>query len=495
MTRIALGGGSYVSRSLAASAQRCLNLYPEIPPPNENAGSPPTFFATAPPTYYLTPGLVQIAATTPGVGRGLYQCTQDANLLYGVIGPNLFSFNAATNDLTVIGQITAGATPVSMQDNGLVLVIADGTPTGGWYVTLGTNSLVTIADAAWQGATSIVVLDTYLGFSVPGKAEWYLSPSNYIGNSTPFDPLYVATKSTYPDPIVGMSAVNGLIWLIGDKTSEAWYDAGAADFPFQRVPQVLIQHGCVAPASISSNDGAVYFLSRDQQGRGVVLAIEGEAIARITTFPIEYAISQYAVISDAIGMTYQQQGHAFYVLTFPSADKTWVYDVASQMWHERCSLDAQGNEHCVLFNALAYASTTVAMDKASGLIYRLDPGAYTDNGMPIKRQRCFAHMIGDGTRIFHRRFVADLSPANSPQYSLLLDWSDNRGFSFGSALEMPMGIAGAPATVGMYDTYTLGGYTWWRLGYSRDRVYRLTWTAPLELALQGAWVQADAAAS
>ena len=488
MTRIALGGSYYQSRSLAASAQNCLNLYVEPPSPNENAGSPPTFYSTAPPTHYLTPGLVQLATTTPGVARGLYQSSQTPGLLYGVIGPNVFTFNALTNVVTVVGTISNLTTPVFMQDNGLVLVIVDGTvpvvagSPGGWFLTLGTSAVHPINDSAWLGATSIAYIDTFLVFSQPGTNQWFCAPSNYLGNSTPFDPLYIASKSTYPDLLVGMAAVNQLVWLIGTETCEPWYDAGATDFPFQRVPQVLIQHGCAAVASIATNDGAIFFLSKDQQGQCVVLQIAGEQALRVSTFPIEYAISQYAVISDAKGMTYQQQGHTFYVLTFPTADKTWVYDVSTQLWHERCSTDSSGDEHAVLWNCLAYGGSTVALDASAGIIYRLDPGVYTDNGAPITRQRAFAHMIGDATRVFYRRFVADMASA-STAVAVSLDWSDDRGLTFGNPVLLTLS--------GNYGD----ALTWWRLGYARDRVFRLTWTAAEEVALQGAWIQADAGSS
>jgi hypothetical protein len=54
--------------------------------------------------------------------------------------------------------------------------------------------------------------------------------------------------------------------------------------------------------------------------------------------PLEYAIQSYGNITDAIGYTYQQDGHPFYVLIFPSAEATWVYDVSTQLWHERAGV-------------------------------------------------------------------------------------------------------------------------------------------------------------
>jgi len=456
---------------------------PEPPPPSENAGSPPVFFSTAPTTYYPTPGLVSLAGSAAGAGRGLHRSSQSGFVIYGVVGPHVFVYNTQTNALTFIGAITDLSTPVEMEDNGLVMVIVDGTPTGGWYVNLATNAITAISDPSFLGATSVIVLDTFMMFNQPGTSNWYSSPSNYEGNSTPFDPLFIAGKDTYPDIIIGMACVNQIIWLIGAETTEAWYDAGAPDFPFQRVPEVLIQHGCAAPYSIATNDSSVFFLSKDQQGQSVVLQIAGYQAVRVSTYPIEFAISQYSTISDAIGMTYQQGGHTFYVLTFPTADHTWVYDVSTQLWHERCSLDASGGERAVMWNALAYGNgPTIALDKSSGLIYRLDPKALNDNGTPIKRQRAFAHLLGDGNRIFHRRFMADMEPTNFPDV-ISLDWSDDRGFSYGT-----------PVTMSLLNNFA-GSMTWWRLGYARDRVYRLTWTAAVETALQGCWLMADSGSS
>jgi hypothetical protein len=41
------------------------------------------------------------------------------------------------------------------------------------------------------------------------------------------------------------------------------------------------------------------------------------------------------VVSDAIGYTYTEEGHEFYVLILPTADATWVYDLTTGYWHQR----------------------------------------------------------------------------------------------------------------------------------------------------------------
>ena len=70
----------------------------------------------------------------------------------------------------------------------------------------------------------------------------------------------------------------------------------------------------------------------------------------------------------------------------------------------------------------------------------------------------------------------------TPTCELCLDWSDDRGHTFGVPVCQPMNSWGY-----------LTSLQWQRLGMARDRVFRLTWTCADHTALQGAWVTAIAA--
>jgi hypothetical protein len=65
---------------------------------------------------------------------------------------------------------------------------------------------------------------------------------------------------------------------------------------------------------------------------------------------------------------------------------------------------------------------------------------------------------------------------------LYLDWSDDRGHTFGNPVGQDMNSRGY-----------LTSLQWQRLGMTRDRVFRLTWTCADHTALQGAWITAEAA--
>lgn len=276
---------------------------------------------------------------------------------------------------------------------------------------------------------------------------------------------------------------------MGELTTEVWYNSGAADFTFQQMPGAFIEHGCVAKYSVAAQDLSIYWLSQDKQGQCLVLKGGGYRATRISTHAIENVISQYSIVSDAIGFTYQAGGHVFYVLTFPAANATWVYDEATEVWHQRAWTDAHGNLNRHRANCMANAyGRNIVGDWQTGTLYAFNSNNFTDNGQPISRIRSFPHMIEDNKRITYNGFVADMdvgtdtgavdgsTPANPPKISLR--WSNNRGATFGNRIEQDMGAGG--------EYYK--NIQWGRLGLARDRVFELSWSAPTATALNGCFI-------
>jgi len=474
MPRINLSGGTYQSRSAAVAAQRCLNLYPEPIPAVE--GEPIQF------AFYPTAGTKSLCDVGYGPVRCLYTTSQGD--LIAVAGP-MVVLVGSSGTLTRIGIITGDQTQVRMQDNGLTLFIVTGSKNAGWYCSLPTatdtsyGELTQIIDDAFYGSQTVAVIDTFLLFTQPDSNHWYVSPANFTNETdTPFDSLYIASKTSYPDQIIGLAVLAQSIWIFGQQTTEVWYNSGAADFPFQRNPSVVGLHGCIAAASIAHTFGAVYWLGRDPAGQAVVFEGQANTAESISSFPITQALQSYGDLSDAIGHTYQQGGHRYYVLTLPSVGKTWVYDAEVRLWHERCGLDADGNETGIRANCWASAYGRVYCgDRQNGVIYEVSPDYLDDAGTPIKRQRAFPHLLTSGTRGIHRQFTLDMQ--NGSGVTVDVDWSDDRGATFGAAQSLALG-----ATGNVWPTL-------WRLGMARDRVYRITWTGAAQTALMGAFINVD----
>lgn len=472
--RVSLLGGTYQARSIIANAQRCVNLYPET---NQQD-------APVPITHYPTAGLALLAADTQAGWRCLYRASNGA--LYGVVAQNVYSLDGNWTR-TLLGTITSVQTPVSMIDNGLVIVVVDGTPNG-YSINMGTNQFLLITDAAFYGADRADYIDTFFVFNKPGTNQMYASPSEWIPGIA-FDPLAIAAKSGYPDLIQGLIVMHREIWILGTLTTEIWYDAGAPDFPFAILPGTFIEHGCAAKYSIIKAGLSVFWLSQDLRGTAIVIKGHDYAAQRISTFALENEFQTYATVTDAIGYTYQLSGHVFYALVFPTANKTWVWDDSTSLWHEEAWTDANGNLNRHRANCAAFANNKVICgDWENGNLYTYDLNTYTDNGGPITRIRSFPHLLNDNKRVMYNQFIADMDVGESTGSdgftdqappTITLRWSDDRGRTFGSGIQQSLGGPG--------QTYT--NIQFRRLGMARDRVFELSWSVPIKTALNGAFVE------
>lgn len=467
MARVRLNGGYYVARSLIVSAQRCLNLYPELVPQQQGE--------QVQVVDYPTPGLRALSTPpTSGAGRCLYMATSGD--LYGVVGNSVYYITPSWV-FTLLGTIAVGANPVSMQDNGTDLLIADGT-SNSYQIHLATKAFSSAPITDYNGADRLDTVDTYILGNVPDTRTFFSSDSNALT----FDPLWIANKSGYPDDLVCVVVVNREIWLMGAQTCELWIDAGNADFPFQIMPGPFIQHGVGAKYSVAKQGQEIFWLSQDAYGNNICMLGKGYDAGRISTHAIEAAWGKYSTTSDAVGFCYQQGGHQFYMLSFPTADKTWCYDVQSSLWHERAWSDTNGVEHRHRAGCAAFAyNVNVVADWETGALYALDQEVFDDVGAPIVRRRCFPHMTDDGDRVLYAQFIADVAAGadlvtGTPL--ILLSWSDDRGMTYGNP------ISGSLGAMGEYLT----SVQWQRLGLGRDRVFSLSWADPVKTALQGAWI-------
>lgn len=455
--------------------------------------------------HYPTPGLRLLGTLPQGPVRAIKQATN--GYIYAVAGSGVYLVDAATWVGTLLGSITPMRPyPVSMQDNGNTMVIVDGTG-GGWTVDLASHAFAAISDEAFYGADRVDYLDTYLLFNKPGTPQFYSSDSL----ATTFDSLYFANKESFSDLLVTLAVAKREIWLLGDRTTEIWYDAAAVDaasglvlFPFQQVQSVFVDQGCRARYSVATYDDGVYWLSQSRAGQGIVVVGKNYKTERISTYAIEAVLTTYPRIDDAIGFVYSLAGHVFYVLTFPHADATWSYDITTQQWHEWKWIDDNGEEHRHRANCCYNINGGVVVgDWQNGNLYAVELTALTDNGQPIKRQRAWPHIINEMDRVYYRQFVADLETGTSPtavatsipivpppptlvptDNLVWLDWSDDRGHSFGNPVSQSAGERGEYLTSIQFQ----------RLGYARDRVFRLTWSVPEATALQGAFIEVAGAA-
>src|SRR5690606_33725056 len=209
MPAVNLLGQPYAGKSLIASAQRAINLYAEV---NDKT-------APVPITYYQFPGNERFAGPLADApSRGIYRTSKGT--VYTVVGPTIYLVQSNGN-MIAVGGIADRASQVSMADNGLAVVLVDGSTTG-YAIDMETNDFGPIIDPSFYGADQVRFLDTFFVFNRPGTNQFYISLSmvSYalLTAGTSFDPLDIAAKSGFADPIVALLVIQKNLWLIGALT-------------------------------------------------------------------------------------------------------------------------------------------------------------------------------------------------------------------------------------------------------------------------------------
>jgi len=353
-------GSAYVARSVNAADNRMVNLFPEIVP---EGGKEPAFLQRA-------PGLTTLVTVGTGPIRGLWTF---GNYGYAVSGDTLFKIDS--NWTAVAKGTVGGSGPVSMADNGTQLFIAANPQ--GYIYNVSTDVFQQITDPDFPGAGTVGYIDGYFTFSEPNSQKIWVTQ---LLEGTSVDPLEFASAEGNPDNVVAVFVDHREVWVFGTNSTEVWYDAGLLDFPLARIQGAFNELGCAAPYSIAKMDNQVYWLGKDARGQGIVYKAAGYIGQRVSTHAIEWQMQEYSNLTDAVGYTYQQDGHSFYVLNFPSADTTWVYDVATGAWHERASF-ANGDFNRHRANSqMFFNATTVVGDYQNGKIYEFDLNVYADDG-------------------------------------------------------------------------------------------------------------------
>lgn len=392
--------GAYASQSPLGDCEECINLYPE---PIESPGAA---WAAA---LYPTPGQRSFLSLSDVGTRALFSM---AARTHGVVGGHVYElFSTMTG--TSRGPVAQDNYPAQIVDNGAVgnqrLFSTGG---NAYNLDLTTNLLTQVLTG---DATMIGMIDTYfLAFNIlTSRFRW-----SGINNGTSWGALDFASRSIAPDPWQAMVVDdNRQIWLIGSQTGEVWYDSGGTP-PFTPIPGAVFGFGTIAPFSVKVAGDRVIWLSGTKNGAGQVVSARGYSPERISTYAVETAIAGYArtsMITDAEALVYEDQGHVFYALSFPSANATWVFDTTTNVWHKRGTWNANLNRFDIWsprVHAYAFGQHLVG-NRSTGTISTMDVTVGTESdGSAIRRVRVPPPIWKDADtrRMFISRFQLQAEP-------------------------------------------------------------------------------------
>ena len=458
-------GPAYLGRSTAIESEKCINWYLEVSGPNAKSR-----MALIP-----TPGMISFTHLV-GAARGMYTLN---DTLYVVAAGGMYAVDT-DGVVTLLGTLDTTSGRVSFADNGVQIMVVDGT--SGYTYTLATTTFAKITHAGFPANPEhVTFIDGFFLVNIADSGKFYKSG---LYDGTTWNALWFATAESSSDNVVNIKEFNDEVWLFGEFTIEPWYNNGAGDFPYAQRGNAVIDAGTVAPWSVAEMDNSLFWLGQSKRGEKVIFRTEGYQKRRISTHAIEFAFDTYSDISDAFGFTYIEEGHSFYALTFPTAGVTWVYDASipdpAMAWHQRSS---NGDGGRWLVDSYAYFNGDHYVSEYNDIhIFRMSHSAFDENGSAIRRVRTSPHVHIDRERVFINTleivFKAgvglQMGQGSDPQAMIRI--SRDGGKTWGSEIWRSIG------KVGEY----LRRVRVQKIGMSYDFVFELTVTDPIDAEIVSA---------
>jgi hypothetical protein len=430
----------------------------------------------------------------------MYTSSPGAVVTAAISGTTL-TVASVTSGTLYVGQTIQGA---GITTQTIITALGTGTGGAGTYTINNSQTVASITmyalnwtvlpstDGAFSGGETCDIVDNYFVYNRPASQQFgasgVLSP---ISGSTSF-----SSKDGSPDNLVALIVDHREVYLMGEASSEVWTDVGGNPFPFQRIPGTSTQHGIAAKFSVARFGDSFCYVSRNNRGQAQIMQMKGYVPTRISNHAVENSITnQY--VDDAIAWTYQLEGHEVYVVSFPTLELTWAYDLASGMWHKWLYTNNDGTYTRHRGNCCAVFQGMVLLgDYQNGNIYELDKNNYTDNGQNVRRLRRAPHLVSD----FQRQYFDELQIQFQPGVGLtgittplnnevvgadpqaMLRWSNDGGSTYSNEHWTTIG------KIGKYKNRAI----WRRLGTARDRVFEVVVSDPINAVIISANLKATA---
>lgn len=369
---------------------------------------------------------------------------------------------------------------------------------GNLYVlTLSTNVLTVVNMAQLQGGpNSVMQIDFADGYFFAWFINTHTFQMSKLEDGTTWSGLDVSTVSLFPDNFVSFKCDHREAQFFSSKKSAGYYNAGAGFPPYIPIQGAFAEFGAGATFATVQLDNSIFWISQDERGGAMAKRLNGYTDQRVSTHAVEFAWQKYTTVADARAYTYQEDGHSFWVIYFPSANATWVYDVSTQFWHQRGAWNAvsgtydadHSQSHMFIFGK------HLVGDWASGNIYEQSTSIYTDNGGILRALRRSPTANKDNKWIYFSEIEIDQEPGLGPQPPLLdgngdprppqimLRWSNDGAKTWSSTFLLNCGMAGEYGARARKM----------QLGRARKRVWEIAVTDPIAWRIANAYVQASA---
>jgi len=451
-------GETHQSRSKPLSNQVSQNFYSELA---DNTAVKSPF------VLHGFPGMLLHGTIASGKDRGMIFHQQ---VVYKVTGTKLYSV-ASDGTHTELGDIP-GSSRCILDGIGSNVVITTG---GSAYVWDG-STISTVSDPDLETPNSCTHLNNQIIYDGDGGRFG----SSDVGDATNIDGLNYATAESRADDLLRVKAFDQLLYLLGVESIEVWWNSGVGNPPFDRLQGGIIEVGLGALYSASCNKDYMYLLGNDNQ----VYQIKQTSKNVVSTIGIHGQIAEFDTIDDAIGFCFTLEGQNFYLVNFPSADKSFLFSEKTG-WHTLSSGNKGGRSFANSY-VFGHRKHLVA-DYRGGNIYEWKLNQYTDNDEEIIRIRDTAPLHsglfgkpGKNITINYLELVMETGvglvsgQGSNPKISLSI--SDNGGRTFGTENWSSIGKSGD------FQQKVI----WTALGQYQSPIFRFMISDPIPISIHSA---------
>ncbi len=456
---INLTGSTYKSRSRPLSKQVTQNFYPELV---DNTAPKSRF------VLHSFPGM-KLFGTATGTDRGMFE---HLGIVYRVLTTTLYSVDSSGTH-TSLGTI-AGTARCIFDGIGSNVVIANGS--GTVYVWDGTT-LTTVTDVDLETPRSVSHLNNQIIYDGDGGRF----ATSDVGDATSINGLNYATAESNADDLIRTYVFKQLLYLLGDKTIEPWWNSGVGNPPFDRVEGGIIPIGLLAMYSVANNDNFMYFLGDDNE----IYQVVSSNYKKVSTISESREIAGFSTVDDAFGFCFSMEGQNFYILTFPSAGRTFCHSENSGQWFD-VSSGVSGGRSRANSHVYAYRRNLIG-DSESGNLYEWNMTTYDEAGDTVVRIRDTGPLTGEllgapGKNIEMDRFEliietgVGLVSGQGSDPEIILQVSDDGGRTFSNEMWGKVGKLGA----------YLWRVEWNSLGSFFERIIRIKTSDPVFYSIHSA---------
>ena len=263
-------------------------------------------------------------------------------------------------------------------------------------------------------------LDGYVFLAAEGTSDIY---NSYTTMPWSWNASEFIGADSFSGPIVALARYNNYLAAYGENNMELFYDAAnQTGSPLKRHDSFILQTGTHSPDAIVQSEMMMLWLGTSDLGGKTVWLLDGFDPKDIGNVHINRLLTAETNPEQITGYGFRIDGHLFFLLNLPTANKTLLIDIGTTLWYEWSF-----NGGMFPFKSYTEKDQGILLQYTDGTIYTLSKENYVDTVNDIVYNIYYTiitNKIDFDNRyrkfIYSLDIIGDLNNSN-----ILLQWSDD----------------------------------------------------------------------